>query len=276
MGQLEPDSGTIELGVNLEPLIIDQKRETLNPDWSLSEALTDGGGDKVMVGDTSVHVIRYMKDFLFLPEQARTSLHALSGGERGRLQLARGLRLPSNFLVLDEPTNDLDLETLDLLQELVADYPGTVLAVSHDRDFLDRTVTRTIAYEGDAQWQVYAGGYTDMVRQRGEGVKAREVIAKKATTESKSNASSNTTSKSKGKLSFKHKHRLDKLPQEMANAEGKITKLETILSDPELFSSDPDLFNKTIYDLDIAKTKQEALELEWLEIEQMKEDLGIK
>lgn len=276
MGQVEPDSGTIELGVNLEPLIIDQKRETLNPDWSLSEALTDGSGDKVMVGDKSVHVIRYMKDFLFLPEQARTPLHALSGGERGRLQLARGLRLPSNFLVLDEPTNDLDLETLDLLQELVADYPGTVLVVSHDRDFLDRTVTRTIAYEGNAEWQVYAGGYTDMVRQRGEGVKARAAVHKKAQSNRKSGQISNAASKSKGKLSFKHKHRLEKLPQEIANMEKKIATLEAVLNDPELFSSDPDLFNKTIYDLDIAKTKQEALELEWLEIEQMKEDLGIE
>lgn len=272
MGQLEADSGKIELGVNLEPLIIDQKRETLDPEWSLSEALTDGGGDKVMVGDTSVHVIRYMKDFLFLPEQARTPLRALSGGERGRLQLARGLRLPSNFLVLDEPTNDLDLETLDLLQELVADYPGTVLVVSHDRDFLDRTVTRTIAYEGDADWQVYAGGYTDMVRQRGEGVRARKALElTKKTTSSKSGTPSKAPSK--GKLSFKHKHRLDKLPKEIEQAEKSVAKCEAVLSDANLFSSNPDLFNKTIFDLDIAKTKLEGLETEWMEIEMMKENL---
>jgi len=175
MGEYSPDTGTAELGLNLNSLVIDQKRETLNPEWSLSEALTDGGGDTVIVGDKNVHVMRYMKDFLFLPEQARTPIHALSGGERGRLQLARGLRLPSNLLVLDEPTNDLDLETLDLLQEMVADYKGTVIIVSHDRDFLDRTVTRTLAFEGDAKWQVYAGGYSDMVAQRGRGVDARKV-----------------------------------------------------------------------------------------------------
>lgn len=277
MGELAPDSGEIELGVNLQPLIIDQKRESLDPNWSLSEALTDGGGDKVMVGDQSVHVIRYMKDFLFLPEQARTSLHALSGGERGRLQLARGLRLPSNFLVLDEPTNDLDLETLDLLQELVADYPGTVLIVSHDRDFLDRTVSRTLAYEGDAVWQVYAGGYTDMVRQRGEGVTARRELDKAQTSSSDKATPSSGTGKpahvSKGKLSFKHKHRLEKLPAEMANVNGKIAQIETLLSDPNLFSSDPDTFTQKIEDLSALKDRIEALEMEWLEIEMMKDAL---
>jgi len=138
MGNLEADSGRVELGLNLDPLVIDQNRETLNPEWSLADALTDGGGDSVIVNDKPRNVVGYMKDFLFLPEQKRTPVHALSGGERGRLQLARGLRLPSNLLVLDEPTNDLDLETLDLLQEIVADYSGTVIVVSHDRDFLAR------------------------------------------------------------------------------------------------------------------------------------------
>jgi len=176
MGELTPDEGSVRLGVNLEPLIVDQKRESLDPNWTLSEALTDGGGDNVVIGDTQRHVQSYMKDFLFLPEQARTPVHALSGGERGRLQLARGLRLPSNLLVLDEPTNDLDLETLDLLQELIADYDGTVLLVSHDRDFLDRTVSRSIAYEGPGQWQVYAGGYTDMTDS---AAKASKRVAKK-------------------------------------------------------------------------------------------------
>jgi len=155
MGEMEPSEGQIERGLNLEPLVIDQKRESLNPEWTLKDALTDGANDTVIVGGNSVHVMRYMKDFLFLPEQARTPLHALSGGERGRLQLARGLRLPSNFLILDEPTNDLDLETLDLLQEMVANYNGTIIIVSHDRDFLDRTVTRTLAYEGPGEWQIY-------------------------------------------------------------------------------------------------------------------------
>jgi len=268
MGELEPDSGTIELGVNLEPLIVDQKRESLNPDWTLSDALTDGNGDKVMVGDNSVHVIRYMKDFLFLPEQARTPLHALSGGERGRVQLARGLRLPSNFLVLDEPTNDLDLETLDLLQELVADYVGTVVVVSHDRDFIDRTVTRTIAYEGPGQWEIYAGGYSDLLDQRGHGVKARET-----TTDKRKTKSENTESKPKTtKLSFKHKFRLEKLPEEMTALETKIAKLQTKLAKPDFFAKDPDGFAQEAKALENAQSSLEAAEAEWLELEMLREE----
>lgn len=267
MGEIEPDSGAVELGVNLEPLIVDQKRESLNPDWTLSDALTDGSGDKVMVGDNSVHVMRYMKDFLFLPEQARTPLHALSGGERARVQLARGLRLPSNFLVLDEPTNDLDLETLDLLQELVADYVGTVVVVSHDRDFIDRTVTRTIAYEGPGQWQIYAGGYSDLLDQRGHGVKARQTGENNPKPKTKT-----TASKPKGsKLSYKHKFRLEKLPGEIAELEAKIKTLQTQLATPNLFASDPDTFAKRAKDLETAQIELESAEMEWLELEDLKE-----
>jgi len=271
MGELEPDSGEIELGVNLEPLVVDQKRETLNPEWNLSEALTDGGGDKVMVGDNSVHVIRYMKDFLFLPEQARTPLHALSGGERGRLQLARGLRLPSNFLVLDEPTNDLDLETLDLLQELVADYKGTVVVVSHDRDFLDRTVTRTIGYEGDSLWQVYAGGYSDMVDQRGQGVQKREVTK---TETNKVKSSSKVSVPNAAKLSYKHKHRLEKLPGEMTKLEKKISGLKAKLAEADFFARDPDGFSESANALQLAQDILEAKEMEWLELEMLREEAG--
>ena len=272
MGQLEADSGRIELGVNLEPLIVDQKRETLDPDWTLAEAMTDNGGDKVMVGDSSVHVMRYMKDFLFLPEQARTPLHALSGGERGRLQLARGLRLPSNFLVLDEPTNDLDLETLDLLQELVADYKGTVVVVSHDRDFLDRTVTRTLGYEGQGRWQLYAGGYSDMIAQRGFGVQARKKEQKEqAAKDKQSSASAPAGGAAKIKLSYKHKFRLEQLPAEMESLGADITKFEVELADPDLFQKNPDGFNKIIKTLDELRAKLEACEEEWLELEMMRE-----
>ncbi len=273
MGDMTPDSGSIELGVNLQPLVIDQKRETLNPEWSLSEALTDGGGDKVIVGDKSLHVIRYMKDFLFAPEQARTSIQALSGGERGRLQLARGLRLPSNFLVLDEPTNDLDLETLDLLQEVVADYPGTVIVVSHDRDFLDRTVTRIIGYEGKAKWQIYAGGYQDMVNQRGFGVKARASDNKQSDSSSPDKTRPLGSKKSSAKLSYKHKHRLEKLPAEISACETKITALETKLSDPTFFSNNPTEFNEVIAALEQEKASLESYESEWLDLEMLKESL---
>ncbi len=267
-GELTPDAGTIRLGANLEPLIVDQKRESLDPDWTLSEALTDGGGDNVVIGDKQRHVQSYMKDFLFLPEQARTPLHALSGGERGRLQLARGLRLPSNLLILDEPTNDLDLETLDLLQELIADYDGTVLLVSHDRDFLDRTVTRTIAYEAPGRWQVYAGGYSDMVAQRGAGVKARREKEKKEKSEKPAGKSSPANS---AKLSYKHKFRLEQLPDEIAKTETLISQLETKIADPDLFKKDPDGFTKTASDLEDTKARLDALETEWLELEAMKE-----
>ena len=157
-GGLAPDSGTIRLGHNLSMASLDQKREQLDADATLQDALTGGGGEMVSVNGKARHVVGYMKDFLFLPEQARTPLGVLSGGERGRLMLARALARPSNLLVLDEPTNDLDLETLDLLQETLAEYRGTVLLVSHDRDFLDRVATSVIAWKGGTKWLEYAGG----------------------------------------------------------------------------------------------------------------------
>jgi ATP-binding cassette subfamily F protein uup len=271
MGSLDADSGKVELGLNLDPLVIDQNRETLDPNWTLADALTDGGGDSVIVADKPRNVIGYMKDFLFLPEQKRTPVHALSGGERGRLQLARGLRLPSNPLVLDEPTNDLDLETLDLLQEIVADYSGTVIVVSHDRDFLDRTVTRTLAYEGQGNWQIYAGGYSDMVAQRGVGVQARKA-EKAAKTKSKAAA---TSAKPAGqKLSYKHKFRLESLPAEMKAIEVEIAGLNTILADPELYARDADVFTKTTEALVAAQTKLAACEDEWLELEILRENFS--
>ena len=211
-----------------------------------------------------------MKDFLFLPEQKRTPVHALSGGERGRLQLARGLRLPSNLLVLDEPTNDLDLETLDLLQEIVADYSGTVIVVSHDRDFLDRTVTRTLAYEGDGKWQIYAGGYSDMVAQRGVGVQSRKA-EKAAKEKSKSTTGSSPDKSSGNKLSYKHKFRLETLPGEIKKLEADIVTLVTDLTDPDLYSKDPDLFNIKSNALVDAQIKLAAFEEEWLELEVLRE-----
>ena len=274
MGEIEADSGTVELGLNLEPLVIDQNRSTLNPDWTLADALTDGGGDSVIVNDQPRNVIGYMKDFLFLPEQKRTPIHALSGGERGRLQLARGLRLPSNLLVLDEPTNDLDLGTLDLLQEIVADYAGTVILVSHDRDFLDRTVTRTLAYEGDGKWQIYAGGYSDLIAQRGSGVKARQDGKSDRAKSHKTTKSDEAQKPSPAKLSYKHKFRLEKLPEEMAAIEVEIETLNTAMADPELYAKDPERFQKTSDAVVAAHAKLAELEEEWLELEMMREAAG--
>ncbi|PHR93560.1 MAG: elongation factor 3 [Robiginitomaculum sp.] len=268
MGEIQPDAGDIKLGTNLQPLILDQKREGLDPNTTLKDALTGGSGDSVMIGDQQKHVIGYMKDFLFLPEQQRTPIHALSGGERARVELARGLRLPSNLLILDEPTNDLDLETLDLLQELIAEYKGTVLLVSHDRDFLDRTVDSTIAFEGDAKWQHYAGGYSDMIAQRGFGVRAAE---KASLTKTKTAKGQTETKPQKTKLSYKHKFALETLPKTIAALEAELAGLNTKLEDPEYYIKDPDGFTHTITRMDEVQTKLEACEMEWLELEELRE-----
>ena len=182
-GELAPDTGTVRLGANLEIATLDQKREAVDPAETLAHYLTDGRGDNLVINGEERHVVSYMKDFLFKPENARTPVRELSGGERARLILARVLARPANLLVLDEPTNDLDMETLDLLQELVAGFAGTVILVSHDRDFLDRTVTSIIAPEGDGRWLEYAGGYSDMLAQRG-GTKLndRRAISRDAAT----------------------------------------------------------------------------------------------
>ena len=215
IGQLAPDSGTVRLGTNLEMISLDQRRDELKPDWTVCDALTGGRGDQVVINGKARHVASYMKDFLFSSEQMRSPLRVLSGGERARLMLARALAKPSNLLVLDEPTNDLDLETLDLLQELLADYQGTVLLVSHDRDFLDRVVTSTITSDGDGRWIEYAGGYTDMLNQRrGAAPRKAEDKAEKAAPLQKSDAGSSAPS-AKRKLSFKEKHALETLPTQI-------------------------------------------------------------
>src|SRR5947209_9694868 len=210
-GELAPDDGSVTLGANVAIVALDQRREALDPNVSVRDTLTGGRGDSVFVGGQTRHVVGYMKDFLFTPEQAGTPVAALSGGERGRLTLARALAKPSNLLVLDEPTNDLDLETLDLLEEMIDDYPGTVLLVSHDRDFLDRTVSGVVVAEGDGRWNVYAGGYSDMVAQRGEGVTAKPV-AKPGLKRAREKCTAAEPSPAKRRLSFNEKHALETLP----------------------------------------------------------------
>lgn len=268
--ELEPDAGKVKRGVNLETLVIDQKREMLDPQWTLKDALTDGRGETVVIGEETKYVYSYMKDFLFLPEQARTPLHALSGGERGRLMLARGLRTPSNFLVLDEPTNDLDLETLDLLQEFLADYPGTVLLVSHDRDFIDRVCTSVITTDGNGTWHEYAGGYSDMIAQRGKP-KVTEVAkpkqkakAKPAQTQPKNEAN---------KLSFKQEHALKTLPKEIERLEFEIGKLKTALAKPGFYDEDPKKFNAWANELSKRESLLAEKEDEWLELEMLAEEV---
>jgi len=218
LGKLEPDSGNIRLGKNLTPLVLDQQRVGIKQDWNVKDALTDGSGDRVPLGDDSMHVIGYMKNFLFHPVQMRTPVSVLSGGEQARLFLARGLRQPSNLLVMDEPTNDLDLETLDLLQEMIGAYEGTVILVSHDRDFLDRTVTSLFNAEGEGNWLEYAGGYSDMKVQQKAKLKnqGKEAdAASLAATKTDGEGSPQAPKPAPGKMSYKHKFRLEKLPSEM-------------------------------------------------------------
>ena len=271
-GELPPDSGKVKLGHNLEILVIDQNREVLDPDWTLKDAMTDGSGDTVVIGDEAKHVISYMKDFLFLPEQVRTPVHALSGGERARLALARGLRTPSNFLVLDEPTNDLDLETLDLLQEFIAEYPGTVLVVSHDRDFLDRVCTSVIASEGEGVWHEYAGGYTDMCAQRGET--PQEEPASTERQKRKPKPKPKREHAGPAKLSFKQQHALETLPKEIERLEFEINKLKQALSKPGVYEDDPKKFNAWARELEKRETLVAQKEEQWLELELLREEIG--
>ncbi|NSX86758.1 ABC-F family ATP-binding cassette domain-containing protein [Agrobacterium tumefaciens] len=277
-GQLEPDSGTVKLGTNLEIATLDQKREDLNPNDTLAHYLTDGRGENLLVNGELKHVTGYMKDFLFQPEQARTPIRNLSGGERARLILARILARPTNLLILDEPTNDLDIETLDLLQEIVAGFSGTVILVSHDRDFLDRTVTSTIAPvnpdEPDGRWIEYAGGYSDMMAQRkGAAEEKRKAEKQEKAKAAPSASASQDPSKAKGKLSFKQKFALENLPKEMEKAQGEIAKREQRMADPEFFTKDPTAFNTLAQEMSKLRDKLEAMEEEWLELEMLREEL---
>ncbi|WP_234729354.1 ABC-F family ATP-binding cassette domain-containing protein [Acidocella facilis] len=270
LGQLAPDDGAVKLGTALEVVTLDQQRATLNPNASLADTLTGGNSDQVVVGGQARHVIGYMKDFLFKPEQARTPVGTLSGGERGRLLLALALTKPSNLLVLDEPTNDLDLETLDLLQEMLGEYPGTVIVVSHDRDFLDRVCTSVLMSEGQGRWLEYAGGYADMLAQRGEGVTAAAKagkIDKKAAPKQAAPASP----PAKAKMSFKEQHELKQLNDEMAKMQLQLGKLNETLALPDLYTKDPKKFAAASASLAALHARLQAAEERWLELEMLKE-----
>ncbi len=272
-GELEPDEGSVRLGANLEMVTLDQKREKLNPTDTLSSVLTGGRGDTVVLGDETKHVMSYMKDFLFAPEQARTPVGVLSGGERGRLMLARALAMSSNLLVLDEPTNDLDLETLDLLQELLSDFAGTVLLVSHDRDFLDRVATSVIVSEEGGLWRQYAGGYSDMLAQKGESVRARasnKQKQKKPAKDKQKSAASNT----KPKLSFTQQHLLKSLPGTIEKLQKTIAEIQSELDDTSLYTRAPEKFAALMSDISKLQSELETAEEQWLELEILQEELS--
>ena len=269
--KLAPDSGEIKLGANVEIGWLDQQRSALDPEVSVSDTLTGGGSETLAVGGITRHVVGYLKDFLFQPEQVRQKVRQLSGGERGRLLLAKAFAQPTNLLVLDEPTNDLDLETLDVLQETLSTYPGTVLIVSHDRDFLDRVATSVLMAEGEGKFIEYAGGYTDMVNQRGQGVEARTVEKQAAR---KQGGPQPILAQKSRKLSFKDKHALETLPARIAELNATIARHEAKLADGAFYVRDPKGFSETSAKLDAARTDLSAAEDQWLELEMLREEMG--
>ena len=271
-GETAPDAGTVTLGSKLEMAVYDQNRSALDPDMTLWDSLTgdadmrvSGRADQVMVRGSPRHVIGYLKDFLFDETRARAKVRSLSGGEKARLLLARIMARESNLLVLDEPTNDLDIETLDLLQELIGDFPGTVLLVSHDRDFLDRVATMTVAMEGDGQATLFAGGWSDYQAQRGE-VQADFAVKSKGKS-AKSTQVSKDAAQPADSLGFTEKHRLEALPAEIERLTGEINKLTDLLSEPDLFTRDPAKFQKATDALIARQAALDKAEDDWLELE---------
>jgi ATP-binding cassette subfamily F protein uup len=266
VNQLEPDSGLIRRAKNIDISYFDQYRTDLDPDKSLWRTICPNG-DYVFLGPEgkkkSKHVCGYLKDFLFDPKAAQDKVSTLSGGQQNRLMLARIMANPGNVLILDEPTNDLDMDTLDMLQEVLADYPGTLVIVSHDRDFLDRSVTEVLAFEGDAVVSNYMGGYTDYLRQ-----KEQELEAKRPKKIIEAPKIEKPVVKA---ISNKVKYELEKLPQQISDLEVEIIELSNLLEDPELYTKDPENFDKVSHRYGKAKAELERLETRWLEISELAE-----
>ena len=267
-GSLAPDHGTVKLGTNLQATFLDQHRSLIQDTDTVWDTLSDGG-DHIMVRGHSKHIISYLKDFLFDASQAHSPVSSLSGGEKNRLLLAKTLAQPTNLLILDEPTNDLDMDTLDLLQDVLSDYDGTLILVSHDRDFLDRLVTSTIVMEGNADVREYPGGYSDYVRQRKNRIDGPATENSKKTKSDKKQPTATKTSNKK--LSFKHQFALENLPKEMTVISNDIKKLEAKLAEPDLYSTNADAFNQATRELENLSTLLLEKEEEWLELELMRE-----
>ncbi|MGB0935711.1 MAG: ABC-F family ATP-binding cassette domain-containing protein [Alphaproteobacteria bacterium] len=268
VGDLKPDQGKIKIGTRLDITYLDQNRTALNPKRTLWETLCPDGGDHIMVQDKSRHVVAYLRDFMFKADQARSPVGILSGGEKNRLLLALALAKTSNMLILDEPTNDLDMDTLDRLQEMLSNYEGTLILVSHDRDFLDNVVTSTIVLEGDGKAVEYAGGYSDYLKQK-QGGKSKD-------TSSKQKARKKPSAKPKPerrKLSYKQEYILENNPKEIERLEGLITDCELKLADPNLYVDNPDTFEQTTQELHTHQEQRDKLEEEWLEIAMLKEQM---
>ena len=267
-GEIEPDEGTILRAKTLTGVMIDQQRKLLDPDKRVRDVLAEGG-DWIEVHGHKKHVQGYLKEFLFDPGLVDTKVGTLSGGERSRLLLAREFARRSNLLVLDEPTNDLDLETLDLLQEVIADYDGTVLIVSHDRDFLDRTVTITLGLDGSGKVDIVAGGYEDWERKRRPHVHSPKIPAPKAAA-----AAAAPSQKTKTRLSYKDQRDYDLLPKRIDELEAEIARDEDILSDPDLYTRDPARFAQLTAAIEKARSERDRAEQRWLELAEQAEALA--
>ncbi|MEL6235241.1 MAG: ABC-F family ATP-binding cassette domain-containing protein [Pseudomonadota bacterium] len=280
-GALAPDAGRIRLGTGLEEAVFDQNRAQLDPSKSLWETLTldpalgrSGSSDQIVVRGKPRHVVAYLKEFLFEERQARGPVSALSGGEKARLLMARIMARESNLLILDEPTNDLDIETLDLLQELLDAYDGTVLLVSHDRDFLDRVASTTIEMTGDGRATVYAGGWSDMQAQKAAAGMDAPAPLRAEKQASRPPKPPPAKAASKPRMSFKQTHRLDALPGEIDRVTAEIEKLEAFLADPDLYATAPEKFAKATDALAERQALLTAMEEEWLELETLREETG--
>jgi ATP-binding cassette subfamily F protein uup len=269
-GELEPDEGTVALAKTLSGVTIDQQRSLLSPEKRLRDIVAEGG-DWIDVRGQRKHVQGYLKEFLFDPGLVDAKVGTLSGGEQSRLLLAREFAKASNLLVLDEPTNDLDLETLDLLQEVIADYAGTVLLVSHDRDFLDRTVTITLGLDGSGNVDIVAGGYADWQAKRKPSPLPRPGGAGGGPKAKPTPQPPPVNGRGRTKLSYKDQRDYDLLPQRIEELEAAIARGEEILSDPDLFTGDPDKFQRVMKGLEAARAEKEAAEERWLELAEMVE-----
>ena len=269
--RLEPDSGHVRIGKNLEEAYFDQNRLTLDPKKTLWKTLCNEG-DHIFVRGSYRHVVAYLKDFLFRPDQAQCPVSALSGGEKNRLMLAVALAQPSNFLVLDEPTNDLDMDTLDLLQEVLDEYEGTILLVSHDRDFIDRVVTSVIYMPGDGSVSEHAGSYSDLLEKLKSKIPAKKENKKEALPRKEEKPKSET--KKTGRLSYNQQRLLEILPGKISELEKQIGDTEAALSDSSLYTENPEKFDALTTQLEKLKAELEKSENQWLEIEMLRESIG--
>nr|WP_303683749.1 ABC-F family ATP-binding cassette domain-containing protein [Brevundimonas naejangsanensis] len=276
LGELAPDEGTVRMGANLEPLYLDQSREGLKSDMTLWDALTPGGGDSILVRGRSMHVAAYAKDFLFQEAQLKQPISTLSGGERNRLLLARALAQPANLLILDEPTNDLDMDTLEKLEELLESYDGTLILVSHDRDFVDRLATSTIALNGRGDVVETPGGWQDFLRQNPGFLAPPPTHAEAAPGARRVEKAepSDRAPKKTVKLSYKDARRLEEVEKLMETLPVEIAKQDAILADPDLYARDPAAFDRAMKAAEKARAELETAELDWLELEEKKAALA--